>query len=55
MTRAGLTGSGYEELTAESQTLGGLNEQAVNELRASGAYDHWTAALDSVHTRLKGG
>jgi hypothetical protein len=50
-----VAGSGYEELTAESQTRGGLNEQAVRQLRDSGAYEHWTSALDSVQTRLTGG
>lgn len=45
-------GDGYEALTEECQTKGGLNEQTLQELKASGAYDHWTDALESIATRL---
>mmetsp|Transcript_34117 Transcript_34117/g.57325 ORF Transcript_34117/g.57325 Transcript_34117/m.57325 type:complete len:260 (+) Transcript_34117:141-920(+) len=45
-------GNGYAELTEECQTTGGLNEQALRELRASGAYEHWQVALESINTRM---
>lgn len=45
-------GDGYDELTEECQTKGGLNEQALNDLNKSGAFDHWTEALEGIRTRL---
>jgi len=45
-------GDGYDALTEECQTAGGLNEQALRELKAAGAYGHWEGALDSILTRM---
>ena len=45
-------GDGYAALTEECQTPGGLNEQALRELMAAGAYAHWQGALDSILTRM---
>eukprot|EP00239_Pterosperma_sp_CCMP1384_P012375 CAMPEP_0197865988 /NCGR_PEP_ID=MMETSP1438-20131217/43969_1 /TAXON_ID=1461541 /ORGANISM="Pterosperma sp., Strain CCMP1384" /LENGTH=253 /DNA_ID=CAMNT_0043484513 /DNA_START=510 /DNA_END=1271 /DNA_ORIENTATION=+ len=45
-------GDGYRELCEESVTVGGLNEQVLRELRDTGAYQHWTQALDHVFERL---
>ena len=39
-------------LVAESQTPGGLNEQAVKELRKSGYYKSLEKSLNSILNRL---
>jgi len=43
-----------EDLSAESSTPGGLNEQALKEIREQGGFDAFTKALDVVLARLKG-
>ena len=40
-------------LVKDSQTPGGLNEQAVKELRKSGFYKKLEKSLNSIHKRLK--
>ncbi|MHA1151340.1 MAG: pyrroline-5-carboxylate reductase [Alphaproteobacteria bacterium] len=43
------------ELRAEAVTPGGLNEQALGEIRERGGYRAFTSALDSILRRLRGG
>ncbi len=45
---------GFDPLTEEHQTLGGLNEQALRELAAAGWYDEVGAVLDNILARLEG-
>ena len=40
-------------LVKDSQTPGGLNEQAVKQLRKSGVYKKLEKSLNSIHKRLK--
>lgn len=47
-------GDGFAELVAEAQTPGGLNEQALREIRAAGAYTAFGDALDAILLRLGG-
>ena len=44
----------FENLAAEASTPGGLNEQALNEIRKQDGFDAFTKALDVVLARLKG-
>ena len=46
-------GRGFSEITAESQTKGGMNEQALNSLHQAGAYDALQAALTGLVQRVK--
>lgn len=46
--------SGFDRLTAASQTSGGLNEQALQALSQDGWYDEVTRTLDAVLNRLQG-
>jgi pyrroline-5-carboxylate reductase len=43
----------FENLSAESSTPGGLNEQALKEIRKQEGFDTFTKALDVVLARLK--
>ncbi len=45
---------GYARLIRESQTPGGLNEQALEDLAAAGWYDELGTVLDSILARLEG-
>ena len=45
---------GFDPLTEEHQTPGGLNEQALRELAAAGWYDAVGAVLDNILARLEG-
>lgn len=45
---------GFAALVAEAQTKGGLNEQALAQLRAAGVYDQLRATLDAILVRLGG-
>ena len=40
-------------LVKDSQTPGGLNEQAVKQLRKAGFYKNLEKSLNSIHKRLK--
>ncbi len=42
----------FEALTAEAMTPGGLNEQALKEIRAAGGFEAFLAALDAILARL---
>jgi pyrroline-5-carboxylate reductase len=44
----------FENLAAEASTPGGLNEQALREIRKQDGFDAFTEALDVVLARLKG-
>ena len=44
----------FENLATEASTPGGLNEQAVMEIRKQEGFDAFTKALDVVLARLKG-
>lgn len=44
---------GYAEITAESQTKGGMNEQAVNHLKDAKAFDALQEALAGLVARVK--
>ena len=46
--------AGFDPLTKEHQTPGGLNEQALRELSAAGWYDQLGAVLDKILARLEG-
>ena len=45
---------GFGPLTKEHQTPGGLNEQALRELAATGWYDELETVLDNILARLDG-
>jgi pyrroline-5-carboxylate reductase len=45
---------GFDPLTKEHQTPGGLNEQALRELAATGWYDELETVLDNILARLEG-
>ncbi len=45
---------GFDPLTEEHQTPGGLNEQALRELAAAGWYDEVGTVLDNILARLEG-
>lgn len=45
---------GFDPLTTEHQTPGGLNEQALRELAAGGWYDAVGTVLDDILARLEG-
>jgi pyrroline-5-carboxylate reductase len=47
-------GDGFAGLVAEAQTPGGLNEQALRQIRAAGGYGAIADALDNVLVRLGG-
>ena len=42
----------FENLSAEASTPGGLNEQALKEIRKQDGFDAFTKALDAVLARL---
>ncbi len=42
----------FEALTAEAMTPGGLNQQALDEIRAAGGFEAFLAALDAILARL---
>ena len=42
----------FEALVAEAMTPGGLNEQALKEIRAAGGFEAFLAALDAILARL---
>ena len=42
----------FEALTAEAMTPGGLNRQALGEIRAAGGFKAFLAALDAILARL---
>lgn len=44
----------FENLSAEASTPGGLNEQALKEIRKQEGFDAFTKALDVVLARLQG-
>ena len=43
----------FKYLVKDSQTPGGLNEQAVKQLRKAGFYKNLEKSLNSIHKRLK--
>ena len=43
----------FSDIFAEAMTPGGLNEQALTEIRGKGAYAGILAALDSILKRLE--
>ncbi len=45
---------GFDRLSVEYSTRGGLNEQAWRELRAAGLNDMFSEALDLIHDRVRG-
>ncbi len=45
-------GGDFEALTAEAMTPGGLNQQALDEIRAAGGFEAFLAALDAILARL---
>jgi pyrroline-5-carboxylate reductase len=45
-------GGDFEALTAEAMTPGGLNRQALDEIRAAGGFEAFLAALDAILARL---
>ena len=45
-------GGDFEALTAEAMTPGGLNQQALEEIRAAGGFEAFLAALDTILARL---
>ncbi len=45
-------GGDFEALVAEAMTPGGLNQQALNEIRAAGGFEAFLAALDAILARL---
>ncbi len=45
-------GGDFEALTAEAMTPGGLNQQALKEIRAAGGFEAFLAALDAILARL---
>lgn len=45
-------GGDFEALTAEAMTPGGLNQQALKEIRAAGGFEAFLAALDTILARL---
>ncbi|KAJ1488356.1 hypothetical protein T484DRAFT_1783717 [Baffinella frigidus] len=47
-------GNGFDHIVAESQTPGGLNEQALRELKASGVYTLLEAEMDVILARVQG-
>ncbi len=49
---AAAEGGDFEALVAEAATPGGLNEQALHEIRTAGGYEAFLAALDSILARL---
>ena len=48
------SGGRFTGMVAEAATPGGLNEQALTEIRESGGYRAFLAALDSILARLGG-
>ena len=44
---------GFNKLVADSQTPGGLNMQALKELKKGKFYDKFLKSLDNVHKRIK--
>ena len=47
------SGKDLKYLVKDSQTPGGLNEQAVKQLRKAGFYKNLEKSLNSIHKRLK--
>ena len=47
------SGKDLKYLVKDSQTPGGLNEQAVKQLRKAGFYKNLEISLNSIHKRLK--
>mgnify|MGYP003314064321 CR=1 FL=1 len=47
------SGKDLKYLVKDSQTPGGLNEQAVKQLRKAGFYKKLEKSLNSIHKRLK--
>jgi pyrroline-5-carboxylate reductase len=47
-------GEGFEEITIEHATPGGLNEQMLRELTRSGSYDNVSRGLSLIFERLNG-
>lgn len=45
-------GGDVEALVAEAMTPGGLNQQALKEIRAAGGFEAFLAALDAILARL---
>lgn len=45
-------GGDFEALVAEATTPGGLNQQALDEIRAAGGFEAFLAALDAILARL---
>ena len=45
---------GFEGITAESQTPGGINEQALRDLKAAGWYEKFEEELDVIAKRVRG-
>jgi len=43
----------FENLAAEASTPGGLNEQALKEIKKQEGFDAFIKALDAVLARLK--